>query len=73
MQSWRSLSFCGLLVLGWLITSTFLSVTVRVLAPLDELTNTEEWFMIAGIHLLALLAGFSFARSSVRRSDRRRA
>lgn len=56
-------TFWLLLILGWLIASTFFSILARLFASFDDMTRGELWITGIAIHVLALLAGFSFARS----------
>jgi hypothetical protein len=69
MAYWRSITFWLLLIVGWLISSMFLSVLALLFASFDHMTRTELWITHFAIHLLAVLAGLSFARSRTRRNE----
>jgi hypothetical protein len=69
MAYWRSIKFWALLIVGWLIASMFFSILARFFASFDDLTRAQLWITGITIHVLALLAGFSFARSKVRRDN----
>jgi hypothetical protein len=66
MAYWRSIKFWALLVVGWLIAAMFFSLLARLFASFDDMTGAQLWITGLSIHVLAILAGFSFARSKVR-------
>jgi hypothetical protein len=66
MSYWRSIKFWALLFVGWLIAAMFFSLLARVFASFDDMTKLQLWITGISIHILAVLAGFSFARSKMR-------
>lgn len=69
MAYWRSKKFWALLVIGWLTASMFFSALARIFASFDDMTSAQLWITGISIHVFALLAGFSLARSKARRDS----
>jgi hypothetical protein len=69
MAYWRSVNFWLLLIVGWLIASTFFSLFAQCFSSFDDMTRAELWITGITVHVLAVLAGFSFARAHTRRDD----
>ena len=63
MTHWRSISFWLLFVAGWLISATFFSVLARFFGSFEDMSRGELWITGITIHVLAVLSGYSFARS----------
>ena len=71
MAYWRSITFWVLLIVGWLIAALLFSVLTRLFASFDDMTPGELWITGITIHVLAVLAGFSFARSRTQHGNTR--
>jgi hypothetical protein len=66
MSYWRSIKFWALVFVGWLIAAMFFSLLARVFASFDDMTSAQLWITGISLHVLAMPAGFSFARSKLR-------
>lgn len=55
--------FWDLLILGWFVSAVILSLVGRYFVPFEEISRREVWVTGIVIHVLAILCGFSFART----------
>ena len=66
MNYWRSPAFYGLLFVGYLVTLMFIAALCVVFGG-DDISVADAWILNIGMHLLSLLAGYSFARTKLRK------
>ncbi len=56
-------AFWGLLIVGWFVSATILSLVARYFSSYDDMTRTQLCITAVTINVLAALSGFAFARS----------